>query len=166
MAQRPDGKPAGVEKVAFTRPAAERIAKVVRRVESGDRDGAAFGMGLRMQQLPAQPVFRMATYTAQWSINGVQTVTLVNQTNTPNTANAKNLLINLPAPDGQRYCAIAKEGAQWFLINWQWDVRRAATAATLTTTELRFDTLPVGALATASTVTFNVPITTCATATA
>jgi hypothetical protein len=163
VAQRPDGKPAGVEKVAFTRPAAERIAKVVRAVESGRRDADGYGQGHRLQMLQ-RPVFRMATFTGAWNIDALKTVTFKYVTTTPNTASVRNILINLPDAGVQRNCAIAKEGTAWHLINWQWDVRDAATAATLTTTALRFDTLPVGALATASTVTFTVPITTCATA--
>jgi hypothetical protein len=165
VAQRPDGKPAGVDKVAFTRPAAERIAKVVRTVESGRRDAEGYGQGYRLQMLQ-RPVFRMATFTGAWSINALKTVTLKYVTTTPNTASVRNILINLPDAGEPRNCAIAKEGAAWHLINWQWDVRNAATAATLTTSELRFDTLPFGALATASTVVFNVPIISCATSTA
>jgi hypothetical protein len=42
----------------------------------------------------------------------------------------------------------------------------AATAATITTAALEFTTLPVLALATASTVAFSVSISTCSTATA
>ncbi len=164
MAQRPDGKPAGVDKVAFTRPAAERIAKVVRTVESGRRDAEGYGLGYRLQQLPQTPVFRMATFTGAWGIDSLKTVTLKYVTTTPNTASVRNVLINLPDAGVTRNCAIAKEGTAWHLINWQWDVRNAATAATITTAHLRFETLPFGALATASTVVFNVPITTCATA--
>jgi len=40
VAQKPDGKPANLQKVQFTRPAAERIARVVRQVELGNRDAA------------------------------------------------------------------------------------------------------------------------------
>ena len=47
MAQKPDGKPARTERVTFTRPAAERIAKVVREVEAGDRDQAGLTFGVR-----------------------------------------------------------------------------------------------------------------------
>lgn len=162
MAERPDGKPAGVERVVFTRPAADRIAKAVRIVEAGNRDAEGFGQGVRLQSLAGQRVFRMGTFSGSWDIGTQKTVTFRNQTT---TANVTNLLINLPQQDGERSCAVGKDGTAWYLINWQWDVVDAATAATLTTAALRFDTLPFGALATASTVTFSVPITTCATAT-
>lgn len=47
MAQKPDGKPARTERVTFTRPAAERIAKAVRTVEGGDRDAGPLTFGYR-----------------------------------------------------------------------------------------------------------------------
>jgi hypothetical protein len=46
-------------------------------------------------------------------------------------------------------------------VNWQWDVVNAATAATITTSTLTFNTLPVGALATAATSSFSVNATAC-----
>lgn len=162
MANRPDGKAAGVERVAFTRPAAERIARVVRAVESGRRDSPGFGLGNRLQSLPPSPVFRMATFSGAWSIDSLKEVTFKFVTSTPNTASVRNSLIELPDA-GTRSCAIAKEGTAWHLVNWQWDVVAGATSAELTTTELRFDTLPMVALKTQSTATFVVQITTCAT---
>lgn len=38
MAKKPDGAAAGTQRVTFTKPAAERIGKVVRTVEAGNRD--------------------------------------------------------------------------------------------------------------------------------
>ena len=166
MANRPDGKSAQSERVTFVRPAAERIARVVRQVESGKRDSQGLGFGYRLQQRPAAAaVFRMATFTGAWAIDSVKTVTFKYKTTDPNTASVRNSLIDLPA-SGERNCAIAKEGTAWHLINWQWNVVAGATSAELTSTELRFDTVPMGALATASTATFTIQITTCATATA
>ena len=48
MAQKPDGKPAGTQRVTFTKPAAERIARVVREIEGGDRDGGPLTFGARV----------------------------------------------------------------------------------------------------------------------
>jgi hypothetical protein len=78
------------------------------------------------------------------------------------TTNATNDLMSLPDA-GTRNCVIGREGTAWRLINWQWDIAYAATAATLTTTSLRFDTLPFAAVSTSSTVTFSVSVATCAT---
>jgi|LakMenE01Jun11ns_1017448.scaffolds.fasta_scaffold9608083_2 hypothetical protein len=56
MAQRPDGKPARTERVTFTKPAAERIAKVVRAVEGGDRDTGPLTFGVRMSTPGGSPI--------------------------------------------------------------------------------------------------------------
>ena len=163
MAQKPDGKAAKTERVVFTRPAAERISKAVRIVESGDRDATGLRFGRVGDSSPQGKPFRVCTFTGAWSISSSKNVTFKYQTTTPNTASVRNDLISLPSA-GTRNCVIGREGTAWHLINWQWDIANAATAATLTTTSLRFDTLPVGALSTSSTVTFSVSVATCSTA--
>ena len=162
MAQKPDGKSARTERVTFTRPAAERIAKVVRAVEGGDRDTPGIYFGSAPGAAGAK-TFRVCTFTGAWSINASKTVTFKNQTTTPNTVSASNLF--WPIPEGsQRDCAIAKEGTAWYLLVPQLYAANAATAATLTTASLEFKTLPVVALATSSTAVFSVSVTTCSTA--
>ena len=163
MAQKPDGKAAKTERVVFTRPAAERISKAVRIVESGDRNATGLRFGRPGDSSPQGKPFRVCTFTGAWSISSSKNVTFKYQTTTPNTASVRNDLISLPSA-GTRNCVIGREGTAWHLINWQWDIANAATAATLTTTSLRFDTLPVGALSTSSTVTFSVSVATCSTA--
>jgi hypothetical protein len=115
VADKPDGKQRN-ERITFTRPAAERIAKVVRHVEGGDRDSS----GLTFRRVPPQgeaaKVFRIATFTGAWSISAAKTVTFKFQTTTPNTVVATNLFAAVPAPSGSGDCAIAKEGTAWFLI--------------------------------------------------
>jgi hypothetical protein len=64
VAAKPDGKQRN-ERITFTRPAAERIAKVVRQVEGGDRDSS----GLTFRRVPPQAQgggseVRLAIYTA------------------------------------------------------------------------------------------------------
>jgi hypothetical protein len=156
---KPDGKAAKTERVAFTRPAAERIAKVVRKVEAGDRGAAP----LRFDRVGAggsSKVFRVCTYTGAWSLNASKVVTFRNQTN---TVQAVNLFLALP-DNGQRNCAIAKDGTEWHLIQWQWDVSTALSSVTLTTASLEFSRIKVASLGTESTT--YISITTCATATA
>lgn len=114
MAQRPDGKAAKTERVSFTRPAAERIAKVVRQVEAGDRNAGALSFGYR-DSAAAGKVFRVCTFTGSWNIDDAKTVTFKYQAATPNTVSATNLFANITAT-GTRNCAIAKEGTAWFLI--------------------------------------------------
>lgn len=89
MAQKPDGKPARVERVTFTRPAADRIAKVVRRVERGDRGAEPLTFGRANETMPAG--LKLATFTGNWAINTYKTVTLYGVTSTPNTASVLNL---------------------------------------------------------------------------
>ena len=114
MAQKPDGKAARTERVTFTRPAAERIAKVVRAVEGGDRDtpGIYFGSAPASQQ----KTFRVCTFTGAWSKNSTKTVTFKNQTSTPNTVSASNLFAAIAAPASTANCAIARDGTAWYLI--------------------------------------------------
>jgi hypothetical protein len=115
MAQKPDGKAARTERVTFTRPAAERIAKVVRHVEGGDRDQAGITYGSAPGAAGAK-VFRVCTFTGAWSIDATKTVTFMNQTATPNTVSAVNLFAALSSASGDRNCAIAKDGTAWYLV--------------------------------------------------
>jgi hypothetical protein len=115
MAQKPDGKPARTERVTFTKPAAERIAKVVRAVEGGDRDAGPLTFGFRGTGGGGK-AFRVCTFTGSWSINATKTVNFLNQTATPNTVAAVNLFAALTAASGSRNCAIAKDGTAWYLI--------------------------------------------------
>lgn len=66
---------------------------------------------------PGGKVFRICTFTGSWSKGASKTVTFKYQTATPNTVNATNLFaaISTAATD-PRNCAIAREGATWFLI--------------------------------------------------
>jgi hypothetical protein len=121
MAKRPDGKPASVDRVSFTRPAAERIGKAVRQVEAGDRDLGPIEWGPRGGAASGK-VFRVGTFTGDWAINTAKAVTFLNVTNTPNTASVINKLVNLPAPRStatSRIVNIAKDGPQWYLVSFQ-----------------------------------------------
>lgn len=157
MAQKPDGKPAKTERVAFTRPAAERIAKAVRTVEAGNRDCGPLTFGSAPGAV-AGKAFRMATFTGAWSINGTKTVTLRGSTA---TLSAVNLFLNLP-DNGQRNCAVAKDGTAWNLIQWQWNDADVMTGASLGTASLEFTRVKGVSLGTAATV--SISITTCSTA--
>jgi hypothetical protein len=132
MAQKPDGKPARTERVTFTKPAAERIAKVVRAVEGGDRDAGPLSFGNR--GVAGNPkTFRVCTFTGAWSINATKTVTFRNQTATPNTVAAVNLFFPFPAPASATDCAIAKDGTAWYLIDVPFETATAVFAGSTTT---------------------------------
>ncbi len=160
MAQKPDGKAARTERVTFTRPAAERIAKVVRAVEGGDRDTPGIYFGSAPGAAGAK-TFRVCTFTGAWAIDAAKTVTFKNQTTTPNTVSATNLFLGLPE-NGTRNCGIAKDGTGWYLIQWQMDAATALSGATLGTASLEFSRINVASLGTATTV--SIAVTTCSTA--
>lgn len=129
MAKKPDGKAAGTERVTFTKPAAERIAKVVRQVEGGDRDAGPLTFGMRATPSNAK-VFRVCTFTGAWSIGSSKVVSFKYQTATPNTVSATNLFFPITnTATGDRDCAIAKDGSQWYLI----DVKLAERTAVFVT---------------------------------
>ena len=164
MAQKPDGKAARTERVTYTRPAAERIAKVVRAVEGGDRDTPGIYFGSAPGAAPGK-TFRVCTFTGAWSKNSAKTVTFKNQTSTPNTVSSENLFISLPgstATSSSRVCAIAKEGTAWHLIQWEWEVTDVLSGASLGTAALEFTRVNAPYLATAATV--QISVTTCSTA--
>jgi hypothetical protein len=118
MAQKPDGKPARTERVTFTRPAAERIAKVVREVEAGDRDQAGMTFGNRSGGSSGK-VFRVCTFTGAWSKNSAKVVKFRGVTSTPNTAVAQNIFVAITGTTSTsttKNCAIAKDGTAWYLI--------------------------------------------------
>jgi hypothetical protein len=102
------------DRVVFLRPDAERIARVVRAVESGNRNETPLRFGRVVES--GKRVFRVCTFTGAWSINASKTVTFKYQTSTPNTVAALNLFAAIGTASSSRNCAIAKEGTAWFLI--------------------------------------------------
>jgi hypothetical protein len=138
MATKPDGSAARTERVTFTKPAAERIAKVVRAVEGGDRDAGPLTFGNR--GVAGNPkAFRVCTFTGAWSINAEKTVTFRNQTATPNTVAAVNLFFPFPAPASATDCAIAKEGTAWYLIDVPFETATAVFAGATSSTAVMTD---------------------------
>ncbi len=115
-AKRPDGKAARTERVTFTRPAAERIGRVVRIVEAGDRGSEGLTFTPRVSSGGVR--FRICTYTATatWTKGLSKVVSFKYQTTTPNTVTATNLFADVSTSSGGVNCAIAKEGTAWFLI--------------------------------------------------
>jgi hypothetical protein len=132
MAQKPDGKAARTERVTFTRPAAERIAKVVRHVEGGDRDQAGITFGSAPGGVGGSSV-KFATYTATlgWNVvsftaptTGTHVMTIQFMANTGATALCLNHLAWLPrlgtvATACTRTILVMKEASQWRLIGAQ-----------------------------------------------
>jgi hypothetical protein len=114
--QRPDGKPASTERVTFTRPAAERIARVVRDAELGGRDAGGIGWGVRLQSVPARSkTVRLCTFTGQWNAGTIKTITFKNQVGTPNTVSVTNLHLSLE-PESECDVLVGREGTAWYLL--------------------------------------------------
>jgi hypothetical protein len=104
------------DRVDFTRSAANRIANVVRIVETGSRDGAPFRPGRAQEETP-QKVFRMCRFVSAWNIDTTATVTFRNVTTTPNTVVALNVFATIGLGTATASdCAIAKDGTAWYLI--------------------------------------------------
>ena len=111
MAKKPDGKPARVERVTFTKGAAERIGKVVREVEAGNRDQGPLTFGPRVGGASGK-VFRICTFTGSWSIGASKAVTFKGSTN---TLSVVNLVCGLN-PSGSCDVSVAKDGTAWYLV--------------------------------------------------
>jgi hypothetical protein len=110
VAKKPDGASAGTQRVTFTKGAAERIGKVVREVEAGNRDLGPLTFGPRVGG--GGKVFRVCTFTGSWSINASKTVTFKGSTA---TVSAINLVCGLN-PSGSCDVSIAKDGTAWYLV--------------------------------------------------
>ena len=105
------------DRVTFTPGSAERIAKVVRIVEAGNRDTGWRPPAPRT--VGSAKVFRICTFTGSWTIETAKMVTFYNQTATPNTVQAENIFATLSGTtvtSTMRNCAIAKDGTAWYLI--------------------------------------------------
>jgi len=110
------GQGAGDQFVKFSRNSAQRIAKVVRTVEAGDRNQPGLRFDHPMPGGASGKFFRVCTYTGSWSVGSSKTVTFKYQTSTPNTAVATNLFFPVTGT-ASADCAIAKDGTAWFLID-------------------------------------------------
>lgn len=111
MAGKPNGKADRGDRIVFTRNAAERIAKVVRHVEAGPRNGAALVYGAHLDE---GPFIRMATFTGSWAKDTARVVTLRNHTATVSAQNVFNVAGSTVA--GTYDCCIIREGTAWFAI--------------------------------------------------
>jgi hypothetical protein len=135
-ANKPDGK-SNTQRVSFTRRDADRIGRVVRTVEAGDKKGNALTFGHRQQ--PGQGVvgdiFRTARFTGSWSVDSVATIEFTNSTFTPQTATANNLFCSIKSGD----VGVAKDvDNTWYLIAWEMETATAVfVTATATTAVLQ-----------------------------
>lgn len=71
------------DRVTFTRPAAERIGKVVRIVEAGDREAAPYAVDVRLQNHGTK--LRLGIFTGSWDSHSYKVVTFTSGTVTQTT---------------------------------------------------------------------------------
>jgi hypothetical protein len=106
------------DRVVFLRPDAERIARAVRTVEVGNRNETP----LRFRRVDSGGggggrAFRICTFTGNWAIDTLKTVTFRGVTATPNAVVAVNLFANISGITATSVpCAIGKDGTAWYLI--------------------------------------------------
>ena len=111
---RPDGSSARTKRVAFTKSSAERIARVVRKVEAGNRGAQPLRFEPRLGGGGGASL-KLCTFTGNWSAGSLKTLTLKDQTATPNTVSAYNLHLGLE-PDSACDVLIGKAGTAWYLV--------------------------------------------------
>ena len=116
-AQKPDGK-SGSQRVSFTRQGADRIARVVRTVEQGDKKGNALTFGKRYYTPPssAGDIFRMAAFTGTWSVDTAKTIQFTDPIYSGATATAFNYFCGIAGGD----IGVARNASNvWHLISWE-----------------------------------------------
>lgn len=68
------------DRVTFTRPAAERIGKVVRIVEAGDREASPYAVDVRLEERGTKLRLGLWTATTSWTVASVTGATTTNNT--------------------------------------------------------------------------------------
>jgi len=119
VAQKPDGRPARLQRVQFTRPAAERIAKVVRKVEEGDRRAGPLKFGPRQRpvaQAGDSDIFRIAAFTGTWDVDSTKTIEFIDPVHSNATATAINYFCGIAGGE----VGVAKNASNvWHLVSWE-----------------------------------------------
>jgi hypothetical protein len=99
------------DRVTFTPGSAERIAKVVRIVEAGNRDTAGLPTSPRLGGGTGAAV-KFCSWTATWTYNGTAAITFAS--GTAATATATNVILGVGPGDGW----VARKGsAGWALVS-------------------------------------------------
>jgi hypothetical protein len=105
------------DRVVFLRPDAERIARVVRAVENGDRNQQPLTFRKIFERNPK--AIAIGTVDAAWSKGDSQVVTFYDVTSTPNTVSAVNLLCDVTPASGATatIVVIGKHRGTWYYVN-------------------------------------------------
>ena len=99
------------DRVTFTKSSAERIAKVVRIVEAGNRDTGGLPTSPRLGGGTGSAV-KFCSWIGTWSYNSTAAITFAS--GTAATATATNVILSVGAGDGW----VARKGsAGWALVS-------------------------------------------------
>jgi hypothetical protein len=102
-------------RVDFTRSAAERIAAVVRTVETGERDESPLTFRKISSEGGAGRVIRLATFDEPWLVGESKVLEFYNQTTTPNTVSVTNYYLNFD-PTTECQVVIGRDRGNWYLL--------------------------------------------------
>lgn len=121
----------------FTRPAADRIAKVVRKVEAGNRDGAPLVFD-RVAAALGSPL-RLATFTGNWETATYTTVTLHGSTQTASVYNWCNPALggNTESSTESRFVIFGKVSGTNSAVEIQMKATQCSDSLTLGSVDLR-----------------------------
>jgi len=117
-AQRPDGRNSG-QRVSFTRQGADRIARVVRTVEAGDKKGNGLTFSPRLRPIPQagdSDIFRIAAFTGSWNVDSTATIEFIDPVHSNATATAVNYFCGIAGGE----VGVAKNASNvWHLVSWE-----------------------------------------------
>lgn len=117
-AQRPDGRNSA-QRVSFTRQGADRIARVVRTVEAGDKKGTGLSFSPRLRPIPQggdSDIFRVAAFTGSWSVDSTATIEFIDPVHSNATATAINYFCGIAGGE----VGVAKNASNvWHLVSWE-----------------------------------------------
>ena len=153
-AQRPDGRSSG-QRVSFTRQGADRIARVVRTVEAGDKKGAGLSFNPRLRPIPQagdSDIFRVAAFTGSWSVDSTATIEFIDPVHSNATATAINYFCGIAGGE----VGVAKNASNvWHLIAWKMETA-TAVFVTATATTAVLESVTVGATQSTADCSINV----------
>jgi len=116
--QRPDGRNSG-QRVSFTRQGADRIARVVRTVEAGDKKGNGLTFSPRLRPIPQagdSDIFRIAAFTGSWNVDSTATIEFIDPVHSNATATAVNYFCGIAGGE----VGVAKNASNvWHLVSWE-----------------------------------------------
>ena len=145
---------AGSQFVKFTRQSAQRIAKVVRQVELGNRNQSGVRFEHPINNVAVSKNVRLVSFTGTWGVGQVSEVTFLKAT--AQTATAINAYFSVSAGEG----FVAKDGTAWYLVGVKLTLQPGYDAA-------KIQLLGHGSAATSATATLRwYSVTTCTTSTA